>query len=233
MAHGRPRRLVSSAAVVPDLDPRMRASLRFRAARALLRLLLGIVFRVQVEGSERLPKGGYVLACNHLNWVDPFLLIAWLPASPRLHFLGRGSAMYNRFWKRWILAFIGGVIPVESGQVRQVSEAVGDVLRPGGAVALFPEGGVGSVEGALQPLRSGVGHFAANNGVPVVAVGLAGTLELWRRKRICIRVGAIVQPSGALDDDMTAIEAAMLTALPSYKDPGGRRPWPWMTKLLR
>jgi 1-acyl-sn-glycerol-3-phosphate acyltransferase len=211
----------------------MKASLHFRAARALLRLLLGIVLRVHVEGSEQLPKGRYVLACNHLNWVDPFLLVAWLPASPRLHFLGRRSAIYNRFWKRWTLAFIGGVIPVESGQLREVSVAVGDVLRQGGVVALFPEGGVGSVEGALQPLRSGVGHFAADNGVTVVAVGLAGTLELWRGKRIYIRVGAIVQPSGALDDDMTAIEAAMLAALPPYRDPGGRRPWPWMTTLLR
>src|SRR5262249_12056069 len=149
------------------------------------------------------------------------------------HFLGRQSAVYNRFWKRWILALIGGVIPVESGQVGQLSDAVGGLLRQGGVVALFPEGGVGSVEGALQPLRSGVGHFAVDNGVTVVAVGLAGTRELWRGKRICIRVGASVQPSGALDDDMTAIEVAMLAALPSYKDPGGRRPWPWMTTLLR
>lgn len=211
----------------------MKAPLRFRAVRALLRLLLGAVLNVQVEGSKLVPLGGYLLACNHLNWVDPFLLIAWLPAEPRLHFLGRRSAVYNRPWKRWILAFIGGVIPVEPGELRQVSEAVGRVLGLGGAVAVFPEGGVGSAEGALQPLRKGVAHFAADNGVAVVAVGLAGTHDLWRGKRIRMRVGAVVQPSGALDDDMTAIEAAMLAALPPYTDPGGRRPWPWMTTLLR
>ena len=211
----------------------MKATLRFRAVRALLRLLLGAVLNVEVEGSELVLRGGYVLACNHLNWVDPFLLIAWLPAEPRLHFLGRRSAVYNRLWKRWILAFIGGVIPVEPGELRQVSGAVGRVIRQGGAVAVFPEGGVGPAEGALQPLRKGVAHFAADNGVPVVAVGLAGTHDLWRGKRIRLRVGAVVQPSRALDDDMTAIEAAMLGALPPYTDPGGRRPWPWMTTLLR
>lgn len=211
----------------------MSASLRFRAARALLRLVLGTVLRVEMEGSERLPKHAYVLACNHLNWVDPFLLIAWLPAAPRLHFLGRRSAIYNRLWKRWILTFLGGVIPIESGHLRPLSQAVTGVLRRGGAVAIFPEGGVGSVEGALQPLRPGVGHFAADNGVPVLAVGLAGTYELWRGKRIRIRVGATVEPSGALDGDMTAIEAAMREALPPYSEPGGRRPWPWMTTLLR
>ena len=212
---------------------KVRAPLRFRAARALLRLLLGLVFRVHLEGEEGLPAGPYLLACNHLSWVDPFLLLAWLPPSPRLHFLGRRSAVYNRRWKRWVLMFVGGVIPVESGQLRHLSEAVAGVLRRGGAVAIFPEGGVGPMEGVLQPLHSGVGHFAGDNGVPVVAAGLAGTHELWRGKPIMIRIGATVQPSRSLAGDMAAIEAAMRAALPPYHDPGGVRPWPWLTTLLR
>ena len=207
--------------------------MRFRAARALLRLLLGLVFRVHVEGEEQLPAGPYLLASNHLSWVDPFLLLAWLPASPRLHFLGRRSAIYNRRWKRWVLMFMGGVIPVESGQLRHLSEAVGGVLQRGGAVAIFPEGGVGPTEGAVQPLRSGVGRFGADSGVPVVAAGLAGTRELWRGKPITIRIGATVRPSGSLAGDMAAIEAAMRAALPPYNDPGGLRPWPWLSTLLR
>src|SRR5262249_58602246 len=97
------------------------------------------------------------------------VLLAWLPPSPRLPFLGRRSAVYNRRWKRWVLMFVGGVIPVESGQLRRLSEAVAGVLRRGGAVAIFPEGGVGPMEGVLQPLHSGVGHFVGDNGVPVVA----------------------------------------------------------------
>lgn len=211
----------------------MKAPLRFRAARALLRLLLGLVFRVHVEGEEQLPAGPYLLVSNHLSWVDPFLLLAWLPASPRLHFLGRRSAIHNRHWKRWVLMFMGGVIPVESGQLRHLSKAVGGVLQRGGAVAIFPEGRVGPEEGALQPLHSGVGHFGGDNGVPVVAAGLAGTGELWRGKPITIRIGATVLLSGSLADDMAAIEAAMLAALPPYSDPGGGRPWPWLTTLLR
>src|SRR5262249_59484954 len=108
------------------------------------------------------------------------VLLAWLPPSPRLPFLGRRSAVYNRRWKRWVLMFVGGVIPVESGQLRRLSEAVAGVLRRGGAVAIFPEGGVGPMEGVLQPLHSGVGHFAGDNGVPVVAARPAGAHGLWR-----------------------------------------------------
>ncbi|HXM56690.1 MAG TPA: lysophospholipid acyltransferase family protein [Candidatus Dormibacteraeota bacterium] len=211
----------------------MRAPLRFRAARALLRLLLGSVFRVSVEDVELLPEGPYLLACNHLSWVDPFLLLAWLPASPRIHFLGRRSAIYNRRWKRRVLDFMGGVIPVESGEIRHVTERVGGVLARGGVVAIFPEGAVGQAEGALQRLRHGVVHFAADAGTPVVAVGLAGTHELWRGKAIALRVGATVRPASAPAADMAAIEAAMRAALPPYAEPGGARPWPWLTTLLR
>lgn len=211
----------------------MRAPLRFRAARALLRLLLGSVLRVRVEGLERLPAGPYVLACNHLSWVDPFLLLGWLPASPRVHFLGRRSAIYNRRWKRWVLDLMGGVIPVESGELRHLSVAVGDVLARGGVVAIFPEGGVGTAEGELQRLRHGVAHFAAASGMPVVVVGLAGTHELWRGKRIAVRVGGRVATTGVVADDMAAIEAALRAALPPYRDPDGARPWPWLTTLLR
>jgi 1-acyl-sn-glycerol-3-phosphate acyltransferase len=209
------------------------APLRFRLARWLLRAILASILRVRVEGLERLPAGPYVLAWNHLSWVDPFLLIGWLPASPRLHLLGRRSAINNRWWKRRVLAFMGGVIPVESGELRDLAESVGRTLALGGAVAIFPEGAIGGQEGALQPLRRGVAHFAAQAGAPVVAAGLAGTLRLWRGKEVCLRVGATVRPSADVAETMAAVEAAMRAALPAYEEGPGRRPWPWLTTLLR
>jgi 1-acyl-sn-glycerol-3-phosphate acyltransferase len=210
------------------------APVRFRAARAVLRLLLGTVFQVRAEGLDRLPPGPYVLASNHLSWVDPFLLLAWLPASPRVHFLGRRGAIYNRLWKRWLLALMGGIIPVDSGEIRHLSVAVRGVLQHGGVAAIFPEGAVGTMEGELQPLRRGVAHFAGDSSVPVVVVGIAGTRELWRGKSIALRIGATVQPTHSLDRDMAAIEGALRAALPPYRESqGARRPWPWLTTLLR
>jgi hypothetical protein len=67
-----------------------------------------------------------------------------------------------------------------------------------------------------------------------VAVGIAGTHELWRGKPIVLRVGSTVQPSRSLDMDMAAIEDAMRAALPPCPaSEGTRRPWRWLTTLLR
>src|SRR5258708_19617632 len=60
----------------------VRAPLRFRAARGLLRLLLGAVFRVRVQDRRALPAGPSALACNHLTWVDPFVLLGCFPPAP-------------------------------------------------------------------------------------------------------------------------------------------------------
>lgn len=212
----------------------MRATLRFRAARSILRHSLLLLFRVRVEGLERLPSElPYILACNHLSWLDPFLLIACLPGSPRVHFLGKRSAIENRAFKRWTLRFIGGVIPVESGELKHLSAAVTGVLCGGGVVAIFPEGGVGPAEGQLQRLRGGIAHFSEQNRAPVVAAGLSGTSELWRGKEIRLRIGAIVQPASA-EVTLADIQRELVAAIPppATSTPGSR-PWPWLTHLLR
>jgi hypothetical protein len=53
-------------------------------------------FRIEVEGREHLPvdergrrAGGWIAAAlPHRTWVDPFVLVVALPASPRLAFFG-------------------------------------------------------------------------------------------------------------------------------------------------
>ncbi len=212
----------------------MRSTLRFRAARGVLRLGIAAILPIRAAGLESVPRGPYLVSCNHLNWVDPFVLIAALPGRPSLHFLGRGSAIHNRLWKRWILYLLGDiVIPVETGEIAHLSDAVGRALRDGQAVGIFPEGHLGPAEGELQPLRKGVAHFAAEGSVPVVPAALSGTHELWRGKHIRLALGPPIHPSGDLDADLAAIERGMRAVLPAYREAPGPRPWPWLTTLLK
>ncbi len=62
---------------------------------------------------------------NHLNHIDPFLLISESFASPYFHILGDARTLYNKWWKRFILRLSGGVIPLERrwGQETAIIEA--------------------------------------------------------------------------------------------------------------
>ena len=213
----------------------MRATLRFRAARRLLRLVLGGLFRVEVGGLVELPQGAHILACNHLSWVDPFLVLAYLPPSPRIHYLGRRSAIFNRALKRWILRFMGGVIPIEAGhgELPAVTAEIGRLFELGGALGVFPEGRLGEREGQLQQLRQGVVQFAHAAGVPVVPVGLSGTHELWLRRPIRVQVGPALRLNGDSRGDLARLAQAMLANLPALEDGQGPRRWRWLTRLLR
>jgi 1-acyl-sn-glycerol-3-phosphate acyltransferase len=215
----------------------VKTTLRFWVARSILRALISVVIRVRVDGLEGLPrKQPYILACNHLSWIDPFLLISYLPITPRLHFLGKRSAIYNRAIKRWTLRFMGGVIPVESGDVERLCAAVMEVFQRGGVTVIFPEGGIGVTEGRLQSLRPGVAHFSIQSLAPVVTAGIAGTSELWRGKEVRLHVGRTVWPdrSWSVDVCLSTIRTALVEALPPDQQPAvGPRPWTWLTHLLR
>ena len=81
--------------------------------RLVLRSLIHTLFRVKVEFPERIPQGPTILAANHLNHIDPFLLLAEAPSQPYYHILGDTRSLYNRWWKRQILGQSGGVIPLD------------------------------------------------------------------------------------------------------------------------
>lgn len=151
------------------------------AAAAALNRWLGPsavrVLRAEVSGREHVPQsGGVVLAANHRSFLDHLLLGA---AAPRaLHFLGK-SELATGFSGKLNIAF--GMVPVARGTADLAAlDVIGDLLRNGAAVALFPEG-TRSPTGELFRFRSGVSRIAATAGVPVVPVGLIGTEVVWPR----------------------------------------------------
>ncbi|MDJ0708542.1 MAG: 1-acyl-sn-glycerol-3-phosphate acyltransferase [Leptolyngbyaceae cyanobacterium MO_188.B28] len=99
----------AEALVKSDKPPIVSGGLR----RVVLRLLIHTLFRVKVEFPEHIPQGPTILAANHLNHIDPFLLLAELPSQPYYHILGDTRTLYNRWWKRKILGPSGGVIPLD------------------------------------------------------------------------------------------------------------------------
>jgi 1-acyl-sn-glycerol-3-phosphate acyltransferase len=90
-------------------ERRMSGAMRQR----LIHMLLGPLLRVRVEHPENIPTTPVMLAPNHLNHIDPFLLLAILPPTPYYYILGDARTLYNRTWKRQLIHATGGVIPLD------------------------------------------------------------------------------------------------------------------------
>ena len=209
----------------PHIPPLIRLFRRF------LILIARLLFRITVTGQEKLPRGGsYIVVANHLNWIDPFLLMLALPSEPRVYFIG-ASQIRNRSWKSWLVDRYDGWVPVERGAGwvgKDIFRRPLEVLECGAVLALFPEGDNGPAEGELQPIKRGVGHFLLQADYPVLPIALSGTKELYWRKPITVIIG---KPFHVQIGGLSRLQALNCTAqrlgdelraiIPPYAEPVG------------
>lgn len=193
----------TAAAAAAAADVRAWAPPRSRVASALRRALWWCVLTLTggVERRGRLPRGGCVVVANHSSHADTAALLAALDAR---HAPAIGAAADYWFASRWrsrICRRLAAGFPVRrTGGGLGDLLAMADDLRAGRAVVLFPEGTRGA-DGALGSFHRGALVLAAEAGVPVVPVGIAGTDRLLpkhgrlRASLVRVRIGAPLPPS--------------------------------------
>jgi 1-acyl-sn-glycerol-3-phosphate acyltransferase len=152
------------------------------------------LYRLRARGKENLPKGGFVLACNHVSSFDPWVL--GMPLWPK-RFL-RFMAKSELYWPplKYLLNGVGA-FPVRRGQrdVQAIETAV-QLAREGHVVTMFPEGTrrtKGLVKRFEARPRSGAARIALEAGVPLVPAAVKGTDQLLRLAQLSIVYGKPVE----------------------------------------
>lgn len=137
-----------------------------RAFYATASTIIYPIFRSKlgdVSGHEYLPKkGGFVIACNHVDWLDGFYVTAALDKYRGVpaHFL---TASSNYRWTT-----IAVQIPKDRGAI--IDTAV-QQLKAGKVICNFPEGQRNTTR-RLLPGKTGTIRMAAEAGVPIVPAGI-------------------------------------------------------------
>lgn len=172
----------------------------YRFVHGFIGFLLRLLSRLEIEGLENLPdKGPYLLAVNHLHWLDPPTLGVAFPY--------RAHVFAAEKWEvHWLLGpFFRSVdaIFVQRGEVdRKALRAALRVLREGGVLGLAPEG-TRSKTGALQRGRGGAAYMASRTQAPVVPVIVIGQKEVFpslrrlRRAKVQVVFGPPLEPPAA------------------------------------
>ncbi|HKU68778.1 MAG TPA: lysophospholipid acyltransferase family protein [Candidatus Baltobacteraceae bacterium] len=140
-------------------------------ARNSFRGMFAAIWRMRIYGAENVPKSGpLIVACNHVSYFDPPVLGA---ASPRrISYMAKEELFAVPVLGPLIHAV--GAYPVDrKGSATSAIKRSVDVLRQGGCIGIFPEGGrnpSGSAE-----VRGGVALLASLGKAPVVPARLVGT----------------------------------------------------------
>ena len=131
---------------------------------------------VHTEGLEQTPKDGrFLLVCNHINDIDPAVLLKFFKKS-QLAFISKRE---NR--TKFIIGPVMHKImcqPINRENDREALKTILNCIRlikeDKVSIGVFPEGYT-SLDGLLHPFRSGVFKIAQKAGVPIVVCTLQNT----------------------------------------------------------
>ncbi|MBX5461082.1 MAG: MFS transporter [Steroidobacteraceae bacterium] len=145
--------------------------------RFLSWLLIHVVYRLRVEGIDRIPdRGPALLICNHVSFVDPIVISAACRRPVRF-------IMDASIFRIPVLnAVFRGMKAIPVAPAREEPETyerafavVAQELRAGQLVCIFPEGRL-TPDGEVQPFRPGLLRILRETPVPVIPLALS---NLW------------------------------------------------------
>jgi 1-acyl-sn-glycerol-3-phosphate acyltransferase len=174
--------------------------------RRILRLGGGLLIRgltrTTITGHENLRVAGPALyTANHASTFDALLFLILLP--PDVVFVGPGD--FKLLWPaNWIIKFAGLILMKRGAVDREGLKLMLDVLKSGGKLAMFPEGG--TWEKPIDDVKSGASYLSQATGAQIVPIGLGGTYQVWapivrlRRPRITVNIGPALPPVTVSED---------------------------------
>jgi HAD superfamily hydrolase (TIGR01509 family) len=216
----------------------LRRTLRTWASRIVSWIVVRCYLRLRLEGRQRLPRTPAIYCFNHLNWADPFVLMAILPMRPRLTFFGPKEEDMSVGGRNRLMTWTGATIPYRPGKndLIEATRRVRAVIAAGGVVAIAGEGRIQPFESALRPLNEGAAYFALRERVPLIPIAIHGTSWLGFGRRVRVVIGEPLVPVGRpTREQVDALTLRCWAALHELvrDEPDRRRPGPigrWITE---
>lgn len=146
----------------------------------------------QVVGVEKVPATGpAILMINHINFVDPFVVLHLLPRN----IVPMAKVEVYNYPIIGIFPRIYGVIPVQREEIdRRAIQGAMEVLKAGEIILVAPEAHRGP---QLRRGKEGIAYLATRANVPIVPVAIDGTIGFptlpifprWRESGATVRFG--------------------------------------------
>ena len=144
--------------------------------RMVVYLVSHFFFRIRVHGREHIPvRGGGLLVCNHVSWIDGVLLI--MTSTRPIRMLAYADYVESK-WVRWLTSMYG-TIPIKTSDgpksLMRSLKSAREAIQQGDLVCIFAEGGL-TRSGQLQAFQRGMLKIIDGIDAPVIPVYLD---ELW------------------------------------------------------
>ncbi len=166
----------------------------YKAAVPLIKAYANAHFSISCYGKENIPKekGKLIIACNHISFADPAVIISHFPYS--IHFMAKSELFENSataFLMRNLNAF-----PVRRGlSDRDALKYACGILNEDKILGIFPEGR--RVRSAVpEKAKRGVAFIARRTGSDILPASLyVDPKEDVMRPKLTLRLGRVLKNS--------------------------------------
>ncbi len=146
------------------------------AARFWMKIIANTFYKVKVKGEENVPKGPFILASNHISFVDWVILMGTL--KDPIRFVIDYNYYYMPMGPFWFSQ--AKLVPIATKKedpevLKKAFDKISEHLAEGATLGIFPEGWI-SRDGKMRKFQPGIMKILKDNPVPVVLVSLDG---LW------------------------------------------------------
>jgi 1-acyl-sn-glycerol-3-phosphate acyltransferase len=143
----------------------------YKLGKVLFSIYFFIFNKVIVHGCENIPNtGGFVLCSNHIHWLDPLLMGAYIKRN--INFMAKAELFKSKFFA----IILNGInaFPVKRGSpdISAIKTSL-KIIKNGHVLGIFPEG-TRSKDGNLKPAEPGVALIALKAQAPVIPMRIKG-----------------------------------------------------------
>ncbi|HRN68851.1 MAG TPA: lysophospholipid acyltransferase family protein [Promineifilum sp.] len=165
-----------------------------RIVRAIARVVLAVIARIEIIGNVDYQTGAYIIAANHVGRLEAFLVMLLAERDDIVMILAEKYKQYA-FW-RYVARKVDAIWVNRFDADLAALRAVLKRLEAGDMLAVAPEG-TRSPTATLLPGKPGAVYLAAKSGAPLIPIGIVGTedavvkyrLKRFKRLDITARIG--------------------------------------------
>jgi long-chain acyl-CoA synthetase len=172
------------------LNPLVRA-VGIGLQQTLGQLILTIFYRRRTVGLEHLEglEGPVLFTPNHHMHNDNAPILCAIPVKWRwkLSTAAAQDSIFGTWWRGFLASVLANAFPMNrEGAARRSLDLLGARLERGYSILVYPEGQL-TIDGPLQPFKSGTGMVAVLAGIPVVPM----RLKVHRHSRIDMKAPGV------------------------------------------
>ena len=155
---------------------------------ALIRGIYRILFRIEIEGLENIPKDkSFLVIPNHISNFDPPMIAAFLPVN--MAYMAKES-LFKVPVVNWVIKSFNAFPVKRSGNDIAAVKLAIKILKDGQSLTMFPEGKRVKTPGVLGEGKLGAAMIASKAGVGFLPVGINATYRF--RSKVKLTVGEYI-----------------------------------------